>query len=41
MKNAAIWLVCGLITVAIGAVNIGAGVIAMLLMYAVASSLTE
>lgn len=41
MRNAAIWLVCGLITVVIGVWNIWAGIIAMLLLYSVASSLTS
>jgi hypothetical protein len=41
MKRAAIWLVCGAITVAIGAVNIWLGIIALPIMYSVAQSLAE
>lgn len=41
MKRASIWLVCGLITVAIGVANIWVGILAVPIMYSVAQSLTE
>lgn len=41
MKNAAIWLICGLITVAIGAANIWLGILATPIMYGIAQSFTE
>lgn len=41
MKKAAITLVCGLICVGIGFVNIWAGILALPILYAFSSSLTE
>jgi hypothetical protein len=41
MKNAAIWLACGLINVAIGALNIALGIVFVPIMWGIAQSLTE
>jgi hypothetical protein len=41
MKNAAIWLICGLISVGIGAANIWIGIFCVPIMYGIAQSLTE
>lgn len=41
MKNVAIWLTCGLIEIAIGALNIWLGVLCLPVMYGIAQSLTE
>lgn len=41
MKNAAIWLICGLLTVVIGSANIWAGILAAPIMYSIAQSLVK
>lgn len=41
MKEAAIWLVCGLICVGIGAINIYLGVLALPIMLGIGKSFTE
>lgn len=41
MKKAAMWLVFGLIVVAIGTWNLAAGVLASFVLFGIAKSLTE
>lgn len=41
MKKAAITLVCGLICVGIGAINIWAGILALPILFELSKSLTE